>query len=198
MSYNAQRDFVWLILRPWIWIPRLIQIIFTIITFTLRFLNQRNSKDKKIQQQFAEYLLNTISGLGPCFIKLGQALSTRPDLVKQEWLNELTRLQDDLPKFDHNEALEIFKNEIGKPVNEIFNYFPSEPIASASLGQVYKAKLNKSYWVAVKIQRPNLIHIIRRDLVLIRLVSNMLSPFLPLNPRFNGRKGLSIKSRIWT
>ncbi|KGG15438.1 ABC1 kinase family protein [Prochlorococcus sp. MIT 0603] len=184
MVYNAKRDLIWLILRPWILIPRIIQIIFIIIKFIIRFLLEANSEDKNVQKGLAEYLLNTISKLGPCFIKLGQALSTRPDLIKQEWLDELTRLQDDLPRFDHKIALKIFETEIGQPVDKIFTDFPNEPIASASLGQVYKAKLDKDYTVAVKIQRPNLTYIIRRDLVIIRIIAVISKPFLPLNLGF--------------
>ncbi|AAQ00158.1 MULTISPECIES: ABC1 kinase family protein [Prochlorococcus] len=184
MTYKANRDFIWLILRPWIMIPRLIHIALTTIKLIIRFLIEGNNDDIEVQKDLAKYLLNTIADLGPCFIKLGQALSTRPDLVKQVWLDELTRLQDDLPPFDHHQALDIFHKEIGKTVYEIFEYFPDKSIASASLGQVYKARLNKNYWVAVKIQRPDLIFIIRRDLVIIRAISILLAPFLPLNLGF--------------
>ena len=83
---------------------------------------------------------DVITNLGPCFIKLGQALSTRPDLVRQDWLTELTNLQDNLPPFEHKIALKIIEDELGLPANELFDDFPDEPIASASLGIVYKAK----------------------------------------------------------
>ena len=184
MPYKARRDFIWLILRPWILIPRLIYILTSTLILIIRFLLQGSSKDKKIQKQLGVYLLNTIARLGPCFIKLGQALSTRPDLVKQEWLEELTKLQDDLPPFNHKLALNIFKEEIGDSTENMFEYFPNEPIASASLGQVYKARINSKCWVAVKIQRPNLNYIIRRDLVIIRLICWFIGPFLPLNLGF--------------
>ncbi len=184
MNYDAHRDFVWLILRPWILLPRIIYLVFTLSIFILRFLFQGNSKDKVIQKDLAIYLLETITKLGPCFIKLGQALSTRPDLVKQEWLDQLTNLQDNLPAFDHDLARGIFKNEIGKSVDEVFEYFPKQCIASASLGQVYKARLKNDYWVAVKIQRPNLTFIIRRDIAIIRYISVLIAPLLPLNLGF--------------
>ena len=182
--YDANQDFIWLLLRPWVWIPRILYITFRIILLILRFLIDGKSKSNYVQKELAKYLLDTITDLGPCFIKVGQSLSTRPDLVKQSWLDELIKLQDDLPKFDQNKALEIFEKEIGQSVFEIFEYFPSEPIASASLGQVYKAKLNKNYWVAVKIQRPNLRFIIRRDLAIIRFFSVLVAPILPLNLGF--------------
>ncbi|WP_269623601.1 ABC1 kinase family protein [Prochlorococcus marinus] len=184
MIYDPQGDFIWLFFRPWIWIPRLIQIFSSIILFSIQLIVNSRNQDEKIQKSLAKNLLKTIIELGPCFIKLGQALSTRPDLVNKIWLDELTKLQDDLPAFNHIEAKKIFEKEIGKPTEEIFDFFPLKSVASASLGQVYKAKLNSNYWVAVKIQRPNLEFIIRRDLVLIRLLSIFASPFLPLNLGF--------------
>ena len=121
-------------------------------------------------------MLDTLTNLGPCFIKVGQALSTRPDLVKREWLEELTNLQDNLPPFRHELALNIINQELGAQVEDIFEEFPDKPIAAASLGQVYKAKLKKDYWVAVKIQRPDLEFILRRDLVIIKGLAILISP----------------------
>ena len=113
---------------------------------------------------------------------MGQALSTRPDLVRQDWLTELTNLQDNLPAFDHKISLKIISEEFGAPANELFDEFPDSPVASASLGQVYKAKIkNKNNYVAVKVQRPNLYFLIRRDVVILRFLATFLSPFLPLN-----------------
>ena len=94
---------------------------------------------KSVQKNLSKYLFDVITDLGPCFIKLGQALSTRPDLVRQDWLTELTNLQDNLPPFDHKIALKIIEDDLGLPAIELFDNFPDEPIASASLGIVYKA-----------------------------------------------------------
>ena len=154
-QYSAKGDLIWLILRPWIFIPRVLYILLTFIFLFLRILFQGNSKNKNVQKNLSKYLFDVITVLGPCFIKLGQALSTRPDLVRQDWLTELTNLQDNLPAFDHKIALKIIEEELGYPANELFEEFPNSPIASASLGQVYKAKKNNSY-LAVKVQRPNL------------------------------------------
>jgi len=115
---------------------------------------------------------------------VGQALSTRPDLVRRDWLEELTRLQDDLPAFPHAVALERIEEELGAPAHELFEEFPDQPIAAASLGQVYKARLQGKAWVAVKVQRPNLTFILRRDLVLIRALGITAAPLLPLNLGF--------------
>ncbi len=180
-QYSAKNDLIWLILRPWIFIPRVLYILLTFIFLFLRILFQGNSKNKNIQKNLSIYLFDVITDLGPCFIKLGQALSTRPDLVRQDWLNELTKLQDNLPAFDHKIALKIIEEELGSSPNELFDEFPESPIASASLGQVYKTKTKNNNYVAVKVQRPNLYFLIRRDVVILRILANFLSPFLPLN-----------------
>ncbi len=184
MRYNAKRDFLWLALRPWIFIPRLFQIISAVLILSTKILILGSNQEKSIQKDLAKSLLNTLTELGPCFIKLGQALSTRPDLIRRDWLDELTNLQDNLPTFPHSNALAILESELGAPAHQLFEEFPGKPIASASLGQVYKARLHGNYWVAVKIQRPDLIYVIRRDLVIIKLLGIISSPILPLNLGF--------------
>ncbi len=179
-KYSAKRDLIWLMLRPWIFIPRILYILLTFIFLFLRILFQGNSKNKNVQKNLSKYLFDVITDLGPCYIKLGQALSTRPDLIRQDWLNELTNLQDNLPPFEHKIALKIIEEELGATVEELFDEFPDSPVASASLGQVYKAKIKNNY-VAVKVQRPNLYFLIRRDVVILRFLATFLSPFLPLN-----------------
>ena len=184
IRYDANRDLVWLFFRPWIWVPRLFEILISLLILTTRLLLQGSSNNKEVHRNLAKSLLKTLTHLGPCFIKVGQALSTRPDLVRRDWLEELTNLQDNLPPFDHSKALKIIEAELGAPAKQIFEEFPDEPIASASLGQVYKARLQGNYWVAVKIQRPNLTFILRRDLVIIKILSILSSPILPLNLGF--------------
>ena len=184
MQYDSGRDFWWLLLRPWIAIPRLIQVLWTLSSLVIVLLLRGSSSDADVQRGLARRILNTLTGLGPCFIKLGQALSTRPDLVRRDWLEELTRLQDDLPAFPHSIALSRIEQELGAPADQLFEEFPSAPIAAASLGQVYKARLEGQSWVAVKVQRPNLTFILRRDLVLIRALGVLTAPFLPLNLGF--------------
>ena len=180
-KYSAKGDLIWLILRPWIFIPRVLYILLTFIFLFFRLLLQGNSKNKNVQKNLSRYLFDVITNLGPCFIKLGQALSTRPDLVRQDWLTELTNLQDNLPPFEHNIALKIIEEELGSPAHELFDEFPDSPIASASLGQVYKAKTKDNNYLAVKVQRPNLNFLIRRDVVILRILAITFSPFLPLN-----------------
>ncbi len=184
VNYDSDRDFYWLITKPWILIPRLIQIISSLILIVIVVLLRGNSKDESTQKKVATFLLETLTDLGPCFIKLGQSLSTRPDLVNRHWLDELTKLQDNLPPFGHETALSIIEEELGEKADVLFEEFPKDPIAAASLGQVYKARLYGNYWVAVKVQRPNLIFILKRDLVIIRLLGILSAPFLPLNLGF--------------
>ncbi len=180
-KYSPKGDLIWLILRPWIFIPRVLYILLTLIFLLIRILFQGNSKNKNVQKNLSRYIFNVITKLGPCFIKLGQALSTRPDLVRQDWLTELTNLQDNLPPFEHEIALKIIEEELGSTANELFADFPDEPVASASLGQVYKAKTKNNSYCAVKVQRPNLYFLIRRDVVILKILATTFSPFLPLN-----------------
>ena len=181
MRYDPGRDLFWLLLRPRVAIPRLIQVVWSLAGLVLVLLLQGGSQDAQVQKRLARRILNTLTNLGPCFIKVGQALSTRPDLVRRDWLEELTRLQDDLPAFPHQIALQRIKEELGASADELFEDFPDRPIAAASLGQVYKARLQGEAWVAVKVQRPGLTFILRRDLVLIRLLGVLTAPLLPLN-----------------
>ena len=184
LDYNPGRDLRWLLLRPWILIPRLVGVLLQLLTLAIALVVQGNSSDTKVQQRLAGRILRTLTNLGPCFIKVGQALSTRPDLVRRDWLDQLTRLQDDLPAFDHGIALATIEAELGAPAAELFAVFPDYPVAAASLGQVYKAQLADGHWVAVKVQRPNLAFVLRRDLVLIRLLAVATAPLLPLNLGF--------------
>ncbi len=180
-KYSSKEDLIWLLLRPWIFIPRVLYILLTLVFLVIRILFQGNSNNKFVQKSLSKYLFDVITELGPCFIKLGQALSTRPDLVRQDWLEELTNLQDNLPPFEHKIALRIIEEEFGNPANELFDDFPDKPIASASLGIVYKAKKKNNSFCAVKVQRPNLYFLIRRDVVILKILATTFSPFLPFN-----------------
>jgi len=184
LDYNPNRDLRWLLLRPWIAITRLLVVLGQLLSLAIALVVQGNSADAKVQQRLAGRILRTLTNLGPCFIKVGQALSTRPDLVRRDWLDELTRLQDDLPAYDHQLALSILEQELGAPAAQLFAVFPDYPVAAASLGQVYKARLHDGRWVAVKIQRPDLAFILRRDLVILRALAVLVAPLLPLNLGF--------------
>ena len=182
--YDPGADLRWLLLRPWSLLGRLAVVLSSLLSLAVVLLVQGNSSDPQVQRRLGQRIFSTLTGLGPCFIKLGQALSTRPDLVRRDWLEELTKLQDDLPAFPHAIALRTIEADLGRPVQQLFEEFPDYPVAAASLGQVYRAKPLGGPWVAVKVQRPNLPQQLRRDLVLIRLLGVMAAPLLPLNLGF--------------
>jgi predicted unusual protein kinase regulating ubiquinone biosynthesis (AarF/ABC1/UbiB family) len=113
-------------------------------------------------------LREILTQLGPAYIKIGQALSTRPDLVPPFYLQELTKLQDQLPSFPNEIAYGFIEEELGAPPQEIYAELSPQPLAAASLGQVYKGKLKSGEVVAVKVQRPDLISQITLDVYLMR------------------------------
>ncbi len=183
-GYHPGADLRWLLQRPWLLLSRLLTVLWQLSSLSLVLLVQGSSANEGVQRRLGQRILNTLTGLGPCFIKMGQALSTRPDLVRRDWLEQLTALQDNLPPFPHAVALATIEADLGSPAARLFSLFPDHPVAAASLGQVYKAKLADGSWVAVKVQRPDLERILRRDLVLIRLLGSLLAPVLPLNLGF--------------
>ncbi|MBN3906328.1 MAG: AarF/ABC1/UbiB kinase family protein [Nostoc sp. NMS1] len=122
----------------------------------------------KNDRRRATQLRVLLTQLGPAYIKIGQALSTRPDLVPTVYLEELTKLQDQLPPFPNELAYQFIKEELGAPPEEVYAELSAQPIAAASLGQVYKGKLKTGEEVAVKVQRPDLRERIAIDLYLLR------------------------------
>ncbi len=122
----------------------------------------------------AKQLTNLLVELGPAFVKAGQALSTRPDIIPTVLLEELSELQDQLPGFDGNKAMELIEEDLNKKINEIFLTIDKEPISAASLGQVHKAVLKNKEVVAVKVQRPGLREQITLDLYIVRNIANWL------------------------
>ncbi|MFM7448269.1 MAG: ABC1 kinase family protein [Leptolyngbyaceae cyanobacterium] len=129
----------------------------------------------------AEQLRRILTDLGPTFIKVGQALSTRPDLIHKDFLEELVKLQDQLPPFPNHVAFHILETELERSVDETFSQISPEPVAAASLGQVYRARLYSGEEVAVKIQRPHLLSTLTLDLYLMRWAATWVTPWLPLN-----------------
>ncbi|MEW6201127.1 MAG: AarF/ABC1/UbiB kinase family protein [bacterium] len=104
-----------------------------------------------------------IEELGPTYIKAGQLLSTRPDIVPQEIIRELSKLQDEVPPFQFSQVQETLEKELNRPMDTVFRSFARIPIASASIGQVHEAVLNDGREVAVKVQRPGIEQIVRID-----------------------------------
>lgn len=105
-----------------------------------------------------------IEELGPTYIKMGQILSTRPDLVPVDFIRELALLQDKVPSFPFSDVRQIIQNEMGQRIDDLFDRFDPAPLASASIGQVHRACLKEGEDVAVKIQRPGIRKIVEVDL----------------------------------
>ncbi len=112
--------------------------------------------------------------LGPAFIKFGQIMSSRQDLIPLELIHELKKLQDSVPPFSEDMAVSLIENELGKPMSEIFKDFSSTPVAAASIAQVHKAILIDDEEVAVKVQRPGIDRIIETDLEIMFHLSTMM------------------------
>lgn len=118
-----------------------------------------------------EKIRRTIEELGPTYIKIGQILSTRKDLLDQDIINELSKLRDNVEVYDTDIAKDIFKQELGFDINDVFIDFNENPIGSASIGQVYEAKLNYGEEVIIKIQRPNIEETIKSDLEVLKTIA---------------------------
>ncbi|SNU79548.1 putative ubiquinone biosynthesis protein UbiB [Neisseria zoodegmatis] len=106
--------------------------------------------------------------LGPIFVKFGQVLSTRPDLIPPAYAQELAKLQDRVPPFDADLSRRQIETSLGQPISALYAEFETRPVASASIAQVHKARLHSGEQVAVKVLRPNLLPVIEQDLALLR------------------------------
>ncbi|XP_019427496.1 PREDICTED: uncharacterized protein LOC109335776 isoform X1 [Lupinus angustifolius] len=130
--------------------------------------------DKTSQYNFGMVLKETMLKLGPTFIKVGQSLSTRPDIIGIEMSKALSGLNDQIPPFPRTVAMKIIEEELGSPLESFFSYISEDPIAAASFGQVYFARTTDGINVAVKVQRPNLRHVVVRDIYILRLGLGLL------------------------
>ncbi|PMB19273.1 ABC1 kinase family protein [Fischerella thermalis] len=169
LRYNPENIATYYSSRPLKVLRRIITVLTPAIRFALgmwwdskRGIVVKNDRRRAIQ------LRQILTKLGPAYIKIGQALSTRPDLVPPTYLEELTQLQDKLPPFPNEIAYQFIQEELGAPPQEIYTELSPEPIAAASLGQVYKGKLSTGEEVAVKVQRPDLRERITIDLYILR------------------------------
>jgi len=133
------------------------------------------------QEKQAVWLKENLINLGPTFIKIGQSLGTRADLLPLPFVKALGELQDNVPSFPNEIAFARIEKELGKKITEVYAEFDVEPIAAASLGQVYRAKLFTGEEVAVKVQRPNLNAIIKGDIEILRKVTKFAERFPSLN-----------------
>ncbi len=155
--------------RWWeVW-SRTVSIFLPMIIFALNIWWDKTwGKLTKNQTKRAVQMREMLTKLGPAYIKIGQALSTRPDLVPPTYLEELTRLQDKIPPFPNEIAFRFIEEGLGDSPYYIYEEISAEPIAAASLGQVYKGKLKTGEIVAIKVQRPGLVENIALDLYVMR------------------------------
>ena len=138
-------------------------------------------------------LRKALEELGPVFVKFGQALSTRPDILPPELASELSKLQDQVPPFPGAEARALVEAAIGKPVGQVFAMFDDKPLASASIAQVHAARLpgeggEAGFDVVVKVVRPGIEAQIRRDVELLHGLAQMAEWFSPLAPRLRPKE----------
>ncbi len=156
-----------------------------VFVLTLLFKLWRNSKKwtyfleggyspeklKARQKIQAVWIRKTILELGPTFIKVGQLFSTRADLFPAEYVDELSKLQDQVPAFSYEQASAIITKDLGKSIPQLFSNFDPTPLAAASLGQVHKAQLHNGEEVVVKIQRPGLQKLFTIDLAILKKIA---------------------------
>jgi predicted unusual protein kinase regulating ubiquinone biosynthesis (AarF/ABC1/UbiB family) len=164
---------------------KLVQIklwFFHIFMLTLRriFVGTDDNKQRNQTKQ-AVWLREKLIDLGPTFIKIGQSMGTRADLLPLPFVKELGTLVDQVPAFPNDIAFARIEHELGRKINDVYAEFDLEPVAAASLGQVYRARLKTGEEVAVKVQRPNLEATIRGDIVILKKVAKFAEKFPQLN-----------------
>ncbi|GAB2300490.1 Protein ACTIVITY OF BC1 COMPLEX KINASE 3, chloroplastic [Dionaea muscipula] len=168
--------------RPFKVLRRALQILFGLGSFGFKLLldHWKGELDDNKRLRAVE-LRKVLTGLGPTFVKLGQGLSTRPDLCPPEYLEELSELQDALPTFPSEEAFSCIEKELGLSLESIYSSISPYPIAAASLGQVYKAQLKYSgRTVAVKVQRPGIEDAIGLDFYLTRGLGFLINQYVDI------------------
>jgi predicted unusual protein kinase regulating ubiquinone biosynthesis (AarF/ABC1/UbiB family) len=144
--------------------------------FVFRGEEGSGAKERQLERQ-GLWLKENLIRLGPTFIKIGQALGTRADLLPLAYIKELVKLQDQVPPFPTAEAFERVEAELGKSITEAYSEIDAEPIASASLGQVYRARMHTGEEVAVKVQRPNLREKVGFDIAVLGRITRWLARF---------------------
>nr|XP_016471916.1 PREDICTED: uncharacterized aarF domain-containing protein kinase At1g79600, chloroplastic-like [Nicotiana tabacum] len=168
--------------RPFKVVSRALQIFTGLGSFALKvWLDRLNGELDRNMRLRAVELRQTFTNLGPTFVKIGQGLSTRPDLCPPQYLEELSELQDALPTFPDAQAFSCIERELGRSLDTIYSSISASPIAAASLGQVYKAQLKYSgQIVAVKVQRLGIEEAIGLDFYLIRGVGILINKYVDI------------------
>jgi predicted unusual protein kinase regulating ubiquinone biosynthesis (AarF/ABC1/UbiB family) len=141
------------------------------------FIGKKDESEEKHLQWQAQWLSRQLLKLGPTFIKIGQAISTRADLLPLPYIKELSKLQDSVPAFPNQDAMATIERELRRAIPDLFAEIEPEPIAAASLGQVYRGRLHSGQTVAIKVQRPHLQDIINFDLAVLRRIARFMNRF---------------------
>src|ERR671923_1951142 len=123
--------------------------------------------------------------LGPTFIKFGQSLSIRRDVLPAEYVSEFEKLQDAVPPFSYAEVARLISEEFGRDVKDVFEEFASEPLASASIAQAHLARTKTGQEVIVKVQRPQIRQIILQDLAIMDHIAHLLVRYIPESRRYD-------------
>lgn len=150
--------------------------------FALRYLDRVNERADDMFELRAAQLRRILLELGPAFVKIAQAVSSRPDVIPPAYLDELSLLQDRIAPFSTDAAFNIIEKELGLPLDMIFSEISPEPVAAASLGQVYQARLRSNgKVVAVKVQRPGVQAAISLDIYILRFLASLARKAAKLN-----------------
>ncbi len=182
-------------------LPRLLRIIFVVLRFGLDDL-VLSSIDHPLARRMLRVLRlgrmpsgprgmrlrQALESLGPIFVKFGQVLSTRRDLIPADIADELSLLQDRVPPFPSAQAAALIEAALGKPPRELFAQFETDPVASASIAQVHFAVMHDGRDVAVKVLRPGMLDIIEKDLALLRIAARVLERLGPDGRRLKPRE----------
>ena len=153
-------------------------------------------KEQLLTLSEAERLRLALEELGPTFIKFGQILSTRHDLIPVEYIQELSKLQDTVAPFEYSEAKKVIEREFGKKIEDIFLSFNPGQIASASIGQVYRATLSGNKEVAVKVMRPGVEEVIETDLAILASLARFAERHIKESKFFNPAGFIDEFSRV--
>ena len=163
---------------------------------TSHAMKEETARNFSDYDQTPEELVEDLKKMGPTYVKLGQLLSTRPDLLPDRYLHALASLQDDLPPIPYEEVEEIVEHEIGTRISKAFNSFDEEPVASASIGQVHKAELRSGKTVAVKVQRPGIRKKFLDDLNTLEEVAELAVKHTQVGKQYGFKDVLSELKRI--
>ncbi|XP_047981980.1 uncharacterized aarF domain-containing protein kinase At1g71810, chloroplastic isoform X2 [Salvia hispanica] len=162
--------------KPLILLRRLLQTATTLGRwFALRYYDRITERADVMFEVRAAELRKILVQLGPAYIKIAQAISSRPDLIPPTYLDELSLLQDRITPFSTAVAFDIIEQELGLPIDVLFSEISPEPVAAASLGQVYQARLRSSgKVVAIKVQRPGVRAAISLDILILRFLAGVI------------------------